>query len=107
MIVHRHFTTPSKHERIFPGFLNIDTLKKKSNWTLTVRSKPGPCQLLWNIWWWILCVRFDLVHCNYQYLIDLSQERLNRKLFVAPFSSHSALSRQPQKFLISSLHSLS
>jgi hypothetical protein len=106
MIAHRRFTTPSKHKQTFPGILNIVTVKKKSNWSLTVRSKLELCQLLWNIWWWILCVRTDLVY-NYRYLTALLQEHANKKSFVAPSLSHSALSLQQQTFLISSSRSMS
>lgn len=49
--------------------------------------------------------RFSAPH--YMYLINLLQGRPNRKYSVAPSLSHSALSRQPQKFLVSLLHSTS
>src|SRR6266851_6891704 len=107
MIVHRPFTMPSKHKQIFPGISNIVMVRKKSNWTLMAQSKLGLYPLLWNIWWWILCVRADLVPHNYHYLIPLPQEHPSKKSFVAPSLLHSVLSRQPPKSLIFSYHSTS
>src|ERR1700722_8451515 len=106
MTVHKRFTTPSKHRQIFPGISNIVTVRKKSNWSLTVRSKLEPCRLLWNIWSWMLCVRANLVHHDSHYLISLLQEQANRKSFVVTFFPHSPFSQKLQNFLISSAQSM-
>jgi hypothetical protein len=49
MTVRRRFTTLNKPKPISRGILNIDMVKKKSNWSSTVQSRLALFPLSWSV----------------------------------------------------------
>jgi RasGEF N-terminal motif len=88
--VPRRFITPSKPWQTFLGISSIDTVRKRSNWSLMVPSKLGLYLLLWNISWSTLCVRIHPCVSS-RYLIFIffaagaSQQELFRRAFLVTF----------------------